>query len=430
MNFSQIYEQYKLEINKIQNLITNRNVILIIGNTSSGKSTLCNWVLGEELVIVNQFNIDCKNTNAHFKIGHGNTSETSFVNCIEWEEKKILIDCPGFGDTRNSGISLMNNFMLQTICKKASSVRVVLVVAADELITNRGLIFKNTTNNLLALFPYLSILDFTLLITRVMMNQTEFPILDELKWSKAQIGYMSFALIKETEKKNIRDLLLVPGNSGRNIKIVKEFLTDEEQKSIKQYLNQSLQPICRDVKSKIMQQTICPRVQLNLIKNEFYKMVETQELANRDTKNSSIQLIVSSAPTFYMTWKTNDFRAFVKSEEEIFYADRKQVVAILDTLEAQQRAEIQRQQHLAALQRAETERIRIAQEQVRAREAQIRLEEEKRRLVKEKELTRQIQLVKDQQVRDQNAIQSPHKNATEKLIIASTSIDWSMVRFS
>ncbi|MGI4852228.1 MAG: GTPase domain-containing protein [Janthinobacterium lividum] len=139
--------------NKVQNLLEenkglfdsskDQNIVVFIGNTGSGKSTLINFLSDKELSVDPNGDVvlkDPEDVNS-MKIGTGNQSETFFPKFIKLTDMTFF-DVPGIGDTRGIEISLMNASFIKHIIEGAKSVRLVYVAGMDEITAARGTNFK------------------------------------------------------------------------------------------------------------------------------------------------------------------------------------------------------------------------------------------------------------------------------------------------
>ena len=119
----------------------NEDIVVFVGNTRGGKSTLVNHVMGNKLkviededsfkpIIVKAFP-DPKDMLGP-KIGSSAMAETTVPK--KWMGPKMIIwDCPGFGDNRGIDQDIINAFYVKELLSHANSVKFVLVSAFDEL---------------------------------------------------------------------------------------------------------------------------------------------------------------------------------------------------------------------------------------------------------------------------------------------------------
>ena len=118
--------------------VKDKDIIVFIGRTQAGKSTIHNLVTGGKLKIAhnnkadpNRANIILGNNEDNDKravIGVGYRSETSLPNIYEYQGQ-TYVDCPGFGDARGFAESVSNGLGIQRVFEAAKSVRLIAVAA-------------------------------------------------------------------------------------------------------------------------------------------------------------------------------------------------------------------------------------------------------------------------------------------------------------
>lgn len=130
----------------VQTPLKDKEVILVCGDTGSGKSTLINYINNQPLEIKTLKDqrlpvLDCQNQIT--KIGHGMTSETfipkrcSFNNMVFW-------DCPGFEDTNGPDMDITNAYSITKIKNKAENIKVMAVIEESSLYgARRGQAFRD-----------------------------------------------------------------------------------------------------------------------------------------------------------------------------------------------------------------------------------------------------------------------------------------------
>lgn len=122
-----------------------KRVILIVGPTGAGKSTLCN-------ALIQGVKYDDENDvydappliydgRQMFKIGHETHSCTSTPGYYPLDQEKehnlFLVDCPGFGDS-NEFLELPNQTMIHQIVANAKAVLICVVVKGCNIDSSRG----------------------------------------------------------------------------------------------------------------------------------------------------------------------------------------------------------------------------------------------------------------------------------------------------
>lgn len=128
-----------------------KDLIIFIGNTQSGKSTLVNYLYGcemegktpKELGITSLAGklIVVKSTSRLkeiMPIGHSKKSMTFMPNIETDQQGFTYCDCPGFLDNRGSEINTANAVNIKKAFTKAKSVRVVILINYHSLLTDRA----------------------------------------------------------------------------------------------------------------------------------------------------------------------------------------------------------------------------------------------------------------------------------------------------
>jgi len=135
--------------NRLQNLLNQKSVVLVLGKTGTGKSALINGLTGVDLEyfkhpIERTPVIDCINAELQeriegkTKIGHSGKSETKFpIDVEDPNGSMIYYDCGGFEDTQGAGIEIQNTFYLQALASTLNKVKIVLTVTEHTVMRER-----------------------------------------------------------------------------------------------------------------------------------------------------------------------------------------------------------------------------------------------------------------------------------------------------
>lgn len=117
------------------------NIILVIGNTGSGKSTLIHYLAGDNSKLIS---LESPNPNViDFIISDqldpgrdsqfATVSRTLIPEAYVDDEQNVFCDTPGFGDTRNETVEIAATFLIKSVIKSALNIKVVMVVNYDSV---------------------------------------------------------------------------------------------------------------------------------------------------------------------------------------------------------------------------------------------------------------------------------------------------------
>lgn len=133
--------------------LSGKDIVLVIGNTGDGKSTLVNYLLGKVMRETRLPNgtlaVECEDT-AAARIGHGVNSETALPVAYDFSEGGVsLVDCPGFLDNRSMRSQIDASLSIFLATKKARRVKAVVVaIPRSALYETRGALFRDTARTL------------------------------------------------------------------------------------------------------------------------------------------------------------------------------------------------------------------------------------------------------------------------------------------
>ena len=144
--------------------IKEKDLVIFVGNTGSGKSTLINYVLNcdfklkkvseREKNILKDEVIEVKKKSEGgkrdeiMKIGHSVISST-FKPELIFDEKSdlIMMDCAGFEDNRGEEINISNGVNILNIISEARNVKLVIVIHFLSFFNDRAKCFDNLLKN-------------------------------------------------------------------------------------------------------------------------------------------------------------------------------------------------------------------------------------------------------------------------------------------
>ena len=138
-------------------VVSDKEVVVVIGNTGSGKSTLVNYLTNKELVVQKPINIkkegalviDSKDKSC--EIGHMNQSKTTIPN-RDATTSTIYWDCSGFRDTRKFKADVINQVYINNIFKNTEKIKVLVLIDQPNLDASRGGAFDEILSTLNSMF--------------------------------------------------------------------------------------------------------------------------------------------------------------------------------------------------------------------------------------------------------------------------------------
>jgi GTPase SAR1 family protein len=182
-NIRKVFEKHTRENPNLLNSSKGKDIVVFLGKTGAGKSTLINYLSNKELQVGQYGNIVLKNPmdSSAMSIGVGGDSETFLPKFIQ-SNGLLFYDLPGFGDTRGTALSLVNACFIKNIIENAATARLVFVAGQDEMTAERGKSFKELTIITRGLVPNEIIEEFSsLVITKSTPGKTHQQIINFLQ---------------------------------------------------------------------------------------------------------------------------------------------------------------------------------------------------------------------------------------------------------
>ena len=131
---------------------TDKEVVLVLGNTGVGKSTAVNYLMGCEMKLVKPSELGLEGPKKVvvvdpesicpevMPIGHGSQSRTFMPQIVldADDSNQAYCDCPGFSDNRGAEINLANAINTRRVLQQATGVKAVFLVSYYGLHDDRG----------------------------------------------------------------------------------------------------------------------------------------------------------------------------------------------------------------------------------------------------------------------------------------------------
>jgi len=130
-----------------------QDIVAVLGNTGSGKSTTLNWLAGKKLVVGPRRKILLEDESDPTAMAIGNKCEAmTKYPCSITISGLVFFDLPGFRDTGGMSCDLINSAFIKGILENAKSVRVLFFAGQDEVTGSRGELLKKLLDGVEELF--------------------------------------------------------------------------------------------------------------------------------------------------------------------------------------------------------------------------------------------------------------------------------------
>lgn len=388
-----------------------KEIVVFLGNTGAGKSTLINYLSGKKLK-VNEFEdivLDNPNDPSAMAIGGGSVSET-FLPAFVQAGDLLLYDLPGFKDNRGTAKNLVTAGFIKCVIEKARSAKLVFVAGIDQITSDRGASFKTLQAQAKQLIPNSSkpIETFSsLVITKSHINKAKLPEYLKAKVDVATPGFeiMEFLLegqmlaqmskpknsiIDSQERDDIFKMIATMGQDKiENIDVGVIYDTNQ-QLEIKKIYDVEIEEVIEKVFSQYVDVQNLPaldKVSLERVRDTMRNNFNSQVYSSLND-SPLIKLLRPLAEGLYVvSWKN-------KQETLSLRVDK--VVSLINTaIKEKEKQEEEKRRIQAEL------ALRQAQERARAEQERAYRAEQELRAYKAQEIRRQQEIQRQQEARKQ-----------------------------
>jgi len=387
----------------IINSSINKDIVVLLGKTGAGKSTLVNFLAGKELKVDTHDNIVLKNTHddSAMKIGVTASSETILPKFINTDDL-LLYDLPGFGETRGTALSLVEACFIKNIIENARAVRFVFVAGQDDITSERGKSFKELIEIIKKIVPTESIENISLLVitkTKPGKNTPQIISMLEEKTDEEVLKpwITDNRIIKMSAPNddliNIEDkILILQAIKNLAAKAVKSIDTSsiydsKEEKKISEIYRREFELIAAKLVSINLNSSALASLditRLQSIKSYFLNSYKNN-IIEEFNKTPLVSLLRTLAENMYVNTVQNESLVISTKAQEIAAHIESRIQELL-RIKAEQERLIAEQRRKVAEEEARREQLRLKAEQDRLREElrqkaiaeQARLEQQRR----------------------------------------------------
>ncbi len=322
-----------------------KNIVFIIGNTGSGKSTLIHYLLGSKLREnrgnFGSYLIEPDEGTAGPRIGHGAFSVTMYPSLYTLSDQSLTFcDCPGFADTRGDESTVCTSIIMQMIACNARSIKCAAIFRDTDMYWGRGSLFTNLLSMLNSIFKtYTFNPPVMFVVNKTSFHEREGRILEMLQATIRELSPSSQEIALLCHRLNFEDYLeivnvLDDGESRSKLLHDLQKLPPIETHAINFFDNDRMNFLLKDV-MKGMTNEITTALQHKrnlLLRLEYYEKtleeISTQtshieeEMERFKLQTASLSCSVQALKTTNFSQQEEMHRLLQRKEEERCFLER------------------------------------------------------------------------------------------------------------
>jgi hypothetical protein len=410
-NRENILKVFDIHFNKNETLYNSseaKDIVVFLGKTGVGKSTILNFLCGIRLVQKKgDLVLEDDSDQTAMKIGTSGQSETYLPKFLNLGKLQIY-DFPGFADNRGPLFSLLNACYIKNILEKAESVKLVFVTSTHDILSERGKSFKDLIDITHKLIPDTDIkISSCLIINQTNKEDSIYDVIEMLQlkidsgiidpWVKT--GYICKMTSREqlySERLEIyKNLTQTP--SLKILSVNTNEIYADDANSIKNIYKEEIKEISENYFKTILEKFYSPNPTIEILKKfqEFLKNEFILKLKKKIDFSKLISLIRPISEDIYKEVKKDIEELYKHKLETLITTIDKEILKLEEIIKRQKlEKEIEEQQKIRILAEnklREEENLRIIAEQkiIEAQKIRDKLEmerrEEKRRRIEAEE---------------------------------------------
>lgn len=182
VNFVENVQKSLIFYERLLNESNEKNIVLLLGRTGAGKSTLINYLCKKALEVNDLNDIVLKDSTdlEAAAIGTKSESETQCPKALVTESNDLLFDIPGIASTGNTSSHLMDSIFIREIVLRASAVKFIFVIGEEEFISDKSKCVSDFFEKMKTMFD----IDFDKIL--------KFSVIVLTKWTKKRAQPLSF----------------------------------------------------------------------------------------------------------------------------------------------------------------------------------------------------------------------------------------------